>query len=76
MGILATFGNEGWVKFYHLKKFEHHLMEKNERVAQNNLSLRQEIEDLKNRGHVESYIRNTLGFVGHDEIVYEIRTVE
>lgn len=73
MGILATFGNEGWVKFYRLSKFEHNLIEKNEKVAQNNVSLRQEIKDLKDTRLVENYIRNTLGFIREDEIIYEIR---
>ncbi|GEM_PF-2620820 len=76
MGILATFGNEGWVKFYRLRKFEQSLVEKNGKIAQSSFSLRQEIEDLKDTHLVERYIRNVLGFVRDDEIIYEIRTTE
>lgn len=71
MGILVSFGNEGWVKLYHLKQFEKGLEEKNALLAQNNRDLLKEIQDLKDLKYIEHYIRRELGYVRADEILYE-----
>ena len=71
MSLLAAFGNQGGVKLVRLKNVEKTLREENRLLAEHNMTLIKEIHDLKDPGHLERYIRDELGFVQADEILYE-----
>jgi cell division protein FtsB len=71
LGLLVSFGNEGWFKFLKLKKFEQSLQDQNQLLAEQNVVLTKSIEDLKDPKYLEHYIRQELGFVRGDEILYE-----
>ncbi len=70
--LLASFGNEGWVKWYQLRSYEKSLQGQNQKIHQDNLRLLQEIKALKDSKYLEHYIREDLGYVRGDEISYEI----
>ncbi len=71
LSLLAFFENKGWFRLYHLKKIEASLQEENRQLKESNLSLRQEILNLKDRKYVEHYIRDVLGFIRVNELSYE-----
>ena len=73
LSLLASFGNEGWVKWYRLKQFERLMEEKNHLLSQNNTLLRKEIELLQQSATLERTIREELGYVKQDEILYDDR---
>lgn len=71
MSSLAFFGNEGWLKFYKLRQFEKSLQRKNLELSQNNIALLKEINNLKDTKYLTHYIRDTLGFIKDDELLFE-----
>ena len=71
LGVLASFGNEGWVKLYKLRQHEASLEGENRLMAQRNLELQFEIENLKESKYLDHYIRRELGFIRDHEIIYE-----
>lgn len=71
MSVLLSFGKEGWLRFYRLRLFENSLQEKNRLLQESNLVLMKEITDLKDPKYVVHYIRDTMGFVTDDEIIFE-----
>jgi cell division protein FtsB len=71
LSLLVSFGNEGWFKLYRLKQFERMLQKKNELLVQNNAALLKEIRNLKDPRYLEHYIREELGYLKDDEVLYE-----
>lgn len=69
---LAAFSNDGLLKYYHLKRFEQNLSAKNKKIEDENKILRQEINELQSKKTIERHIRNTLGYVMDNELVFEI----
>jgi cell division protein FtsB len=76
LSLLVSFGNEGWVRLYHLKQFGKSLEEKNGALAKNNRALFREIQDLKDSRYLEHYIREELGYLKENEVSYEFRREE
>lgn len=74
MALLAAFGNGGWVKLYRLRNVEKSLMEENRLLTDHNMNLAKEISDLKDPLYLERIIREELGFVKDNEILYELPT--
>lgn len=72
LALLAFFGNEGWLKFYKLKSVENGLREENRLLAEHNMTLLTEIDDLKDPKYLEHYIREELGYVKAGEVLYEL----
>ncbi len=71
LSALVSFGNEGWVRLYKLRQFKNTLEEKNRTIAQNNDGLRAEIRKLNDPKYLEHYIRQQIGFIREDELIYE-----
>lgn len=71
LGLLVSFGNEGWVKWFRLRQLEKLMEEKNHLLSQNNTLLRKEIELLHQPATLERTIREELGYVKQDEILYD-----
>ena len=69
--LLAAFGNQGWVRLYKLRQFEKTLREDNLSVASNNEDLRAEIRRLKDSKYLARYIRQQIGFIRDNELIYE-----
>lgn len=76
LGLLVSFGNQGWIKLYHLKHFEQSLQKENSRLEGENSTLQEEIERLKTADYLERFIRDEMGFVRGNEIVYEISDLD
>ena len=58
--LLASFGNQGWVRLYRLTQFEKSLERENAGLAEDNNNLKREIRDLQDPLYVERYIRQEL----------------
>lgn len=71
LSLLVSFGNEGWVRLYQLRRVEASLEEQNRLVALQNDEIRREIEDLKDPKYLERFIRNELGYSREGETLYE-----
>jgi len=71
LSLLASFGNEGWVKLYKLRQFERMMETENRTIAQNNTDLQLEIENLSDPRYLEHYIRQQIGFIRENELIYE-----
>ncbi len=71
--VLVSFGNEGWIRLYRLKKVEHTLQGKNRLLSEDSKSLRTEIGHLRDAKYLETYIREELGYVKDNEILYTFR---
>jgi cell division protein FtsB len=71
LSLLASFGNEGWVKFYKMRQAVASLESQNRAVAAENEKIRREIENLKDPKYLDHFIRNEIGFVREGESLYE-----
>ncbi len=72
LSLLVSFGNQGWVKWYKLRQFERNLENEIRFLSESNLTLQKEIADLKDPQYLEGYIREELGYVRDNELLYEI----
>lgn len=73
--LVITFGNQGLVDVYSLKKERDRLEEKNRCLKKENAGLRRTIDRLiHDPEYVESVAREELGMVGGDEIIYHFKT--
>ncbi|QQR79835.1 MAG: septum formation initiator family protein [Deltaproteobacteria bacterium] len=70
--VLTAFSNDGLFKYYHLKRFEKNLSQKNQKIEEENNSLKIEIKELQNPKTIEKHIRNTLGYVLDNELIFEL----
>ena len=70
--LFIVFGENGLVDLNRLKKERDNLLQKNEALTQENLSLYREIERLKNDPeYVENVARQELGVIGKDEVIFK-----
>lgn len=76
LAAIASFGNEGWVKWYKLKNYKRSLIDENRLLAEHNLTLIQEINDLKDPQFLERYIRQEWGLVRENELLFEFPEVQ
>ena len=68
--LFIVFGENGLVDLHRLKTERDHLLQKNEALTQENLSLYREIERLKeDPEYVENIARQELGVIGKDEVI-------
>ena len=68
--MFILFGENGLVDLNRLKTERDSLLQKNEALTQENLSLYREIERLKNDPeYVENVARQELGVIGKDEVI-------
>jgi len=71
MSLLVSFGNAGWFQLYRLRQVTKSLQQENDKIFQNNRELQFEISNLKEAKYLEHYIREELGYVKEDEILYD-----
>lgn len=71
LALLASFGNQGWVKLYKMRQAEAALAEENRLAANENEKIRQEIENLQDPKYLEHFIRNEIGLAREGETLYE-----
>jgi cell division protein FtsB len=71
---MTVFGQRGLLHMTRLKE-EHRLFEEsNQRLQKENLSLKKQIEQLKNdRHHLEELARDELGLAKENELIYELK---
>lgn len=72
MCLFIIFGDNGLVDFVLIKGEKDSLVEKNEKLNQENLVMYREIDRLKNDPKfVESVVRQELGVIGIDEVIFK-----
>jgi len=72
MFLLIIFGDNGLVDFVLIKGEKDSLIEKNEKLNQENLVMYREIDRLKNDPKfVENVVRQELGVIGKNEIIFK-----
>lgn len=72
MCLFIMFGDNGLVDFVLIKGEKDSLVEKNEKLNQENLVMYREIDRLKNDPKfVESVVRQELGVIGIDEVIFK-----
>lgn len=70
--LFIVFGDNGQIDLNRLKTERNNLLQKNEALEQENLSLYREIERLKNDPkYVENVARQELGVIGKDEVIFK-----
>ena len=70
--FLIIVGDNGLVDFVLIKGEKNSLIEKNEKLNQENLNMYREIDRLKNDPKfVENVIRQELGVIGKDEVIFK-----
>lgn len=70
--LLIIFGDNGLVDFVLIKGEKDRLVEKNEKLNQENLNMYREIDRLKNDPKfVENVVRQELGVIGKDEVIFK-----
>lgn len=72
LSLLIGFANQGWIRLYHLLQAEKTLTHQNQLLADKNDLLRLEINRLKDPDYLRHYIRQEIGFLRSDEIVFEL----
>lgn len=71
------FGNMGYIKYRELKKNEKRLLTEINQIAQNNNSLKQEIDLLKkDQVYLEKYAREKFGLVKPGEMIFQFKNDE
>ena len=72
--VLATLGQKGYVQMSQLKNELFELEKVNQKLLQENSSLRTEIELLNgNLRYIESLARKDLGLIKEDEFIYHMQ---
>ena len=70
--LLIIFGDNGLVDFVLIKGERNSLIEKNEKLNQENLVMYREIDRLKNDPKfVENVVRQELGVIAKDEVIFK-----
>ena len=70
--LLIIFGDNGLVDFVLIKGERDSLIEKNEKLNQENLNMYREIDRLKNDPKfVENVVRQELGVIAKDEVIFK-----
>lgn len=71
LSFLVSFGNQGWLKWYRLNRYGEVIERENQNLLVANNALRKEIEGLRDARYVEHYIRDELGFIRENEILFQ-----
>jgi len=72
--LVIIFGENGLVDYHLLKNERNRLIEKNEDLGRENLSLYREIDRLKNDlKYVENVARQELGMIGKNEVIIKFK---
>jgi len=72
--LVIIFGENGLVDYHLMKNERNRLMEKNEELSRENLSLYREIDRLKNDlKYVENVARQELGMIGKNEVIIKFK---
>jgi len=68
--LLIVFGDNGLVEMHRLREKEHLMVQQNETLAKENVSLYRTIGRLKNDpAFIESVARNELGMIGKNDVI-------
>ena len=72
--LLIVFGDNGLVEMQRLRQRERSMMQQNETLARENVSLYRTIWRLKSDpAFIESVARNELGMIGEDDVIVVLR---
>ena len=72
--LFIVFGDNGLVDLDLLKRERDVLIEKNDRITMNNLSLYRVINRLKHdSGYIEDVVRRELGLIAEDEVIFKLK---
>jgi cell division protein FtsB len=72
LGFITFFGENGIVRFLHLKKELVRIKETNARIEEENRRLREEVRRLQSeKRYIEEIARGELGMVKEGEVVYQ-----
>ncbi len=68
--LLIVFGDNGLVEMHRLREMERSMVQQNEKLARENVSLYRTIGRLKSDpAFIESVARNELGMIGKDDVI-------
>ena len=71
--LLIVFGDNGLVEMHRLREKERSMVQQNEKLARENVSLYRTIGRLKSDpAFIESVARNELGMIGKDDVIVVI----
>jgi len=72
--LFIIFGDNGLVDLNLLKKEKNRLIEKNDKITMNNISLYREIDRLEHdSGYIEDVVRRELGLIAEDEVIFKLK---
>ena len=72
--LFIIFGDNGLVDLNLLKRERDGLIEKNDRITMNNLSLYREIDRLEHdSGYIEDVVRRELGLIAEGEVIFKLK---
>jgi len=72
--LFIIFGDNGLVDLDLLERERDGLIEKNDRITMNNLSLYREIDRLEHdSGYIEDVVRRELGLIAEDEVIFKLK---
>ena len=73
--LFIIFGDNGLVDLDLLERERDALIEKNDRITMNNLSLYREIDRLEHdSGYIEDVVRRELGLIAEDEVIFKLKS--
>jgi cell division protein FtsB len=72
--LFIIFGDNGLIDLDLLKRERDGLIEKNDRITMNNLSLYREIDRLEHdSGYIEDVVRRELGLIAEGEVIFKLK---
>ena len=72
ISLLTIFGDRGLIRIYKLSKERYSIKTYNEKIKEDNIAMRDEIQRLKTDDkYIEMIARKELGMVGKNELVYQ-----
>ena len=72
--LFIIFGDNGLVDLDLLERERDGLIEKNDRITMNNLSLYREIDRLEHdSGYIEDVVRRELGLIAEGEVIFKLK---
>ena len=72
--LFIIFGDNGLVDLNLLKRERDGLIEKNDRITMNNLSLYREVDRLEHdSGYIEDVVRRELGLIAEGEVIFKLK---
>ncbi|MCD4762810.1 MAG: septum formation initiator family protein [Desulfobacterales bacterium] len=72
--LFIIFGDNGLVDLDLLERERDGLIEKNDRITMNNLSLYREVDRLEHdSGYIEDVVRRELGLIAEGEVIFKLK---